>query len=128
MVVHHVDDPAGRVQGRGGRQCDAEVTGMEPQAGAGRRRRLGLSLSLSLVLQRKLRLGDAFGASGDDPPLRTEGENLLFFSAMTIDCSASTLLLSWRRKILFQWNQKTKNKLHWSPTLLNFPGGTFNRD
>lgn len=51
MVVHHVDDPAGRVEGGGGRQGDAEVTGVEPQAAAGGRRRLGLRI---LILQWKL--------------------------------------------------------------------------
>lgn len=43
---------------------------MEPQASAGWRRLLSGSVA---VLQRKLRLGDAFGASGDDPPLRHGG-------------------------------------------------------
>lgn len=77
VVVHHVDDPAGRVQGCGGWQGDAEVTGMEPQAGAGWRRRLSRS---AVVLQRKLRLGDAFSASRNDPPLRHRGGRIFLAS------------------------------------------------
>lgn len=108
MVVHHVDDPAGRVEGCGGRQGNAEVTGMEPQAGTGGRCRLSLSV---FVLQRKLRLGDAFGASRNDPPLRHKGGE--FYSrAVTLRGSLGErepyeghLLFSHAQKT-FHWDQK----------------------
>ena len=66
MVVHHVDDPARGVQRRGGRQSDAEVTGVEPEPavwGGG-----GLDLD-HILLHRKLRLRNAFGAACNYPPL-----------------------------------------------------------
>lgn len=66
MVVHHVDDPARRVEGGGGWKGNAEVTGMEPQATAGGRCRLRLRI---IVLDWKLWFRDAFGASRNDPPL-----------------------------------------------------------
>lgn len=66
VVVHHVDDPARWVQGGGGRQGDAEVAGVQPEAAVGRRSGLDLD---HFLLHGKLRLGNAFGATRNDPPL-----------------------------------------------------------
>lgn len=64
--MHHMDDPARRVERGGGRQGNAEVTRVEPQATAGGRCWLSLRI---IILEWKLRFRDAFGASRNDPPL-----------------------------------------------------------